>query len=346
MSLDFDRETEALMAEALRGTAHPDREVAQRNMRAFAQALDVPLREGVMDESNLGDIYEEEPLQPGAHAFYPLDIIKPGEEDNHTAFTYQNQNRIPERRVEADEVTIPTYRIANAIDWDIDIAKDARFNLVRRALEVYRAGFTRKLNYDGWTTLLAAAVQRGLIVSAATGAGNPFTGHVVQGSATIGGEFTKELVSRMIITMMRGAGGNAVRTNLTDLYVSVEAVADMRAWNATDVDEFTRRELLTTQQFGLASLYGVVIHPMQELGVGQDYQTILTSLGATQPSGTTQFAVGLDLSARDSFVMPVRDQLETRDDETLHRQWRMGVYGSMRMGFGCLDVRRVLLGAH
>jgi hypothetical protein len=333
---------------ALRATASQDPDTRARAQRAFAQALSEPLRQGVMDEDSLGDIYEREVLQAGAQAHYPLDIIKPGEEDNFVAFTYQNQNRIPERRVEADELWVPTYKIANAMDWDVDIARDARFDLIARALEVYRMGYTRKLNYDGWTTILAAAAQRGLAIGSAAGAALPFTGHVIQGSHTLGGEFTKELVSRMIIGMIRGAGGNAVRTNMTDLYCSVEAVADMRAWNASDVDDFTRRELITQgrDQHGLANLYGVVLHPMQEFGVGQDYQSILTDLGASLPSGTNQFCVGLDLSTTDSFVMPIRQELTTFEDPTLQRQLRAGVYGYMEQGFAVLDLRRVILGAH
>jgi len=331
---------------ALRAMAHTDPAIAAEAQREWAAALQTPLREGVLDEDNLADIFERNVLAPGAHAYYPLDIVKPGEEDNFVAYTYQTQNRIPERRVEADELTVPTYRIANSIDWDLDIAKDARFDLVRRALSVYKQGFAKKLNYDGWTTLLAAAVQRGLIVSSATQAGNPFTGRVHQGSATLGGEFTKELVSRMIITMLRGAGGNAIRTNLTDLYISVEAVGDIRAWADSDIDEFTQREILKSSQFGMAELYGVMLHPMQEFGTGQDYQSIISDLGGTLPSGTTEWCVGLDLSTQDSFVMPIREELVTREDPALLRQWRMGVYGSMRHGFACLDVRRVILGAH
>jgi len=339
---------EKRLIEALRRTADNDPEVRAKAQRAFAAALNAPLRQGVMDEDNLDDIYERQVLAAGAQAYYPLDIVKPGEEDNFVAFTYQNQNRIPERRVEADELWVPTYKIANAMDWDVDIARDARFDLVGRALQVYRAGYTRKLNYDGWTTILAAAVQRGLVVSGANQGALPFTGRSMVSSATLGGEFTKELVSRMIITMLRGGGGNMVRTTLTDLYLSAEAIADMRAWDASDVSDFSRRELEVQGggQLGLSNIYGVVLHPMQEFGVGQDYQSIIEDLGASQPSGTTQYCIGLDLSTADSFVMPIRQELTTFEDPTLQRQLRAGVYGYMEQGFACLDNRRVLLGAH
>lgn len=329
----------------LRSMASRDPDVALAAQRAWAQQMNEPIRKGVFDKDNVGDIFEREVIEAGAQLTYPLDIIRPGEEDNYIAYTYQTQNRIPERRVEADEITVPTWRIANSIDWDLDIMKDARFDLVRRATEVYQLGFAKKINYDCWTLLLSAAVQRDLIVSAATQAGSPFTGRVHQGSATLGGEFTKELVSRMIITMLRGGGGNLVQTNLTDLYLSVEAMGDIRAWTSSDVDEFTRREVLKSNQLGMAELYGVALHPMVEFGDGQDYQSILEDLGASQPSGTVEWCVGLNLAADMSFVMPIRDELVTREDPALHRQWRGGIFGSLRSGAAVLDLRNVILGA-
>ena len=55
--------------------------------------------------------------------------------------------------------------------------------------------------------------------------------------------------------------------------------------------------------------------------------------------------VGLDLSSNDSFVMPVRQEVQIFEDDTLHRQKRAGMYGWAEHGFAVLDNRRVLLGA-
>ena len=58
-----------------------------------------------------------------------------------------------------------------------------------------------------------------------------------------------------------------------------------------------------------------------------------------------ELVVGLDQSSNDSFVMPVRQQLEVFEDPTLHRQQRAGFYGWAEIGFGVLDNRRVILGS-
>jgi len=317
----------------LRATASDNVQVAMAAQKALAAALSEPLRQGIFDEDNLGGIFRREVLAPGAQANYPLDFVRPGTEDlDFTAITLPKQGKVPERHVEGDELWVPTFQIANAIDWSLRYARDARFDVVGRAIRVYQMGFVRKINEDGWHTLLAAADARGLVV-ADTGAA--------------AGQFTKELVSRMQTAMTRNAGGNGQAGMLTDLYMSMEAMEDLRAWDISEIDEVTRREILTSAGRNLANLYGTTLHFMTEYGVGQEYQTYLdTTLGrsVTAVSADQEFVVGLDLSTNDSFVQPIRQELQTFEDDSLHRQQRAGIYGWMEHGFAVLDNRRVILG--
>lgn len=331
--------------ELLRAMASRDARTASAARQAFAAELISPLRQGVLDADNLGDIYAPQVIPPGATASYPLDFVRPGEEDSFTAYTLAEQGRLPERRVEASEINVPTFKIGNSIDWDIKFMKEARWDIVKRALQVFEAGFVRKINSDGWRTVLAAAADRGLTVQASGAAvltGNPN----YSSTSPWAGEFTKELVSRMHTAMTRGAGGNGNAGRLTDLYLSLEAMENVRSWDASRIDEFTRREIFVSAEKGLAQIYGVILHAMTEFGAGQEYQDFLVNvLGISLPTNTAQFCVGLDLSTNDSFVMPIKEELEVYDDEALIRYQRMGIFGWMRHGFACLDNRRVLLGA-
>lgn len=317
----------------LRATASDDFQEAMSAQRALAAALTEPLRQGIFDEDNLGGIFNRMVLAPGAQANFQLDFVRPGEEDiNFTAFTLPKQGRVPERHVEGDELWVPTFRIANAIDWDLRYARDARFDIIKRALDVYRMGYVRKINEDGWHTLLAAADARGLVVN------DP----VAQN-----GQFTKELVSKMMTAMTRNAGGNGQAGQLTDIYLSKEAVEDIRAWDISEIDDVTRREILQAAGRNMMTLYGVRLHDMTEYGVGQEYQLYLTNvLGRSVTAldaGDQEFVVGLDLSATDSFVQPIRQELQTFEDPMLHRQQRAGFYGWMEHGFAVLDNRRLIL---
>jgi len=334
-----DKEKLAAAMKSCASDNAPEREKAQR---AFAAELSAPIRKAVFDESNHAGIFESDVLQPGATPNYPLDFVAPGTEDDYIAYVMPAQARVPERHVEGDELWVPTYKIANSIDWDIDYMRNARFDVVMRAMEVYKAGFVRKNNIDAWRTLLAAADDRGTIVTASGSA--PFTGNTSLLSPPTEGAFVKELIARAQTAMSRGAGGNSMSAGkLTDLYLSVEALEDIRAWGLTQVDDVTRKEILNAAT-PLPRIYGVTLHPMTEFGQGQEYQMFLTDvLSASLPASCLEFCVGLDLSQTDSFVNPIRQELETFEDPALHRQQRMGVYGWANHGWAVLDARRVLL---
>lgn len=321
----------------LRTTAHEDINVAQAAMKAFAAALTEPLRQGIFDEDNLGGIYRREVLAPGATPNYPLDFIRPGTEDiDFTAVALPKQGRVPERHVEGDELWVPTFSIGNAIDWSLKYAREARFNVIARAIKVYQNGFVRKINEDGWHTILAAADSRGLVVA---------------DTVAQAGQFTKELLAKLQTAMIRNAGGNGQSGKLTDLYLSLESMEDIRAWDISEIDDVTRREILTSGGNNVARLYGSALHFMTEFGVGQEYQSYLaTTLGraVTGVDATdVEFLVGLDLSTDDSFVQPIREELQTfESDATFHRRQKAGLYGWMEHGFACLDNRRVILGTY
>ena len=320
----------------LRKAGDSDQNVAIAAQREFAKALEPPLRKGVLAGDILGDIFEVTTVEAGGTTEYPLDLISPGLEGEHIAYTNPGNGRVPERSVEGDYVAIPTYSITSSIDFLLRYAREARWDIAARAMQVMEAGFTKKMNDDGWHTILAAGVDRNILV--------------YDGDATAG-MFSKRLVSLMQTVMRRNAGGNtgsAGRGRLTDLYVSPEALEDIRNWGLDQIDEVTRREIYSAPEGGapITRVFGVNLHDLDELGEGQEYQTFFTgSLSGAVQAADLELVVGLDQSSNDSFVMPVRQTLEVYEDPTLHRQQRAGFYGWAEIGFGVLDNRRVILGS-
>ena len=120
---------------------------------------------------------------------------------------------------------------------------------------------------------------------------------------------------------------------------------DIRNWGLDQVDEITRREIYTAADGTLNRVFGINLHDLDELGVGQQYQSFYSSTLNGQMGADSEIVVGLDLSKSDSFIMPVREQVQIFEDETLHRQKRAGFYGWAEQGFAVLDNRRVLLGS-
>ena len=320
----------------LRKSGDADINVAQAAQREFAKALELPLRKGVLVGNILGNIFETINVEAGSTTEFPLDLISPGLEGEHVAYTNPGHGRIPERSVESDYVMIPTYNVASSVDYLLRYAREARWDVVGRAMQVMEAGFVKKMNDDGWHTLLAAGVDRNILV--------------FDGDAT-DGMFSKRLVSLMQTVMRRNSGGNSAsvgRGRLTDLYVSPEALEDVRNWGLDQVDEVTRREIYTASEDGapITRIYGVNLHDIDELGEGQEYQSFFTSqLGGNLAASDKELVVGLDQSSNDSFVMPVKEQLQVFEDPTLHRQQRAGYYGWAELGFGVLDNRRIILGS-
>lgn len=322
-----------VMVDLLKRTAdigHP--EVAHAAMYELAKALELPLRQGVLRGNILGNIFQPVGFEPGAAVEFPLDFLAPGTEKDHVAYTIPAQGKIPQRNIEGDFLMVPTYTVANAIDWKLQYARDARWDIIERAMEVLEAGFVRKSNDDGWHTLLAAAIGRAI---------------VVYDDQAAAGLFTKRLVELTRTIMRRRAGGNSTSVNrgkLTDSFMSPEAIGDMRSWDLTQIDDFTRREIFLSGEgdASLTKIFGVLIHDIDELGVGQDYQTYWTAQGGTLPGSKQEIAIGLDLSKNDCFVMPVRQEISIFEDTQLHRNLLAGLYGFGEHGFAVLDSRRVV----
>lgn len=329
-SFEFTSEMRSLLKQS--GSQNKNESLA--GVAELAKALELPLRKGVMNGDILNGIFEVVNLEAGATPEFPLDFLSPGTEKDFVAYTIPNHGRIPERHVEGDYVMVPTYDIGASIDWLLKYARDARWDVVGRAMQVMRDQFVKKMNDDGWHTLISAGVDRNVLV---------------YDSDASDSQFSKRLVSLMKLTMRRNGGGNSTSNNrgvLTDLFVSPEAVEDIRNWGVDEVDEVTRRELITQEGGLLVRVFGVNLHDLDELGDNQEYQVFFEDdLSGTMPSGDGEIVVGLDMSNNDSFVMPVRAGVQIFEDDTLHRQRRAGFYGWSEQGFACLDNRRVLLGS-
>lgn len=330
----FEKPTPEL-TELFKQWGQADERAAARAGREFTQGLTMPLRQGVLKGDILANIYEVEHLEKGQYPEYPLDMISPGTEHRYMAYTIPYTGRIPERHVSGDYLMVPTYRVGNSIDWDIRFTQVARWNVLGRAMQVMEAGFVLKANIDGWQTIISAGKGRNI---------------VVYDAAASAGLFTKRLVLLMENLMRRYAGGNSTsvsRGKMTDIFVSPEAHGDVLTWDLTQVPESVRTQIWSNWgKGGLTQIGPVLIHDIDELGVGQSFQAYYdTTLGGTMGSSDVEIVVGLDLDNRDSFVNPVKQEVELFEDMSFHRAGRAGIYGHREGGYSVLDARRVLIGS-
>lgn len=326
------KEQQAQFKDLLRATASADNITRVNAQDQLAIALTVPLRETIYSVDTTSSMFFTPVyLDPEAAPEFPLSPIGPGEEDNFIAYTNPGHGYIPQRQTESDFVMVPTYGIANAIDWLLKHARQGRMDIVDKALKAFRWGFSKKLMDDGWRTVIAAAIDRNMLI---------FDADATQG------QFTKRLVSLTKLAMLRGGGGNASSLNaarLTDLFMSVEGIEDIRNWGLDQIDDISRREIYLAADGSITRVFGVNLHGMTEFGVGSEYQKYFSDdLGGTLASGDVELAIGVDLSTDDCFYMPVKQELEVYPDPTLHRWQKAGYYGTQEQGFAVLDNRRVI----
>jgi len=330
------KKRDSVISECLVAAASDHGAESSRQLNEFATALTLPLRQAIFDCDNRFDIFEAVDFRDQSCVEFPIDPIQPGMENDFKAFAVPDCSCLPCVLLEADYVTIPTYEIANCVEWCMKRARKGNLNIVDRATEAFRAGFTKKMNDDGWHVLVASGLDRNIIV---------------RDSAAVAGQFTKRLVSLMKLVMRRNGGGNSTclnRGQLTDLFLSPEGMEDIRNWNVDQVDEITRREIFVGADCdnGLTRIFCVNLHALDELGVNQEYQLYYENdLSGVLPAGKQEIVVGLDLANRDSFVQPIVSELEVFGDDSMRKCRRQGIYGFFEGGFSALSSRRVLLGA-
>ncbi len=329
---DLDETQKAGLTALLKKAGSGNSAEAMAAQTAIAAELTIPIRKGVLTGNNIAGIFTSTVFDPNARIEYPIDLYRPDNDGQFTAYVIPNQGAIPQRHVEGDYVTVPTFDVGSSIDFLQRYAKEARFDVVGRALEVLEAGFVKKENDDGWHTIMAGAVDRNILVN---------------DSNATAGQFTKRLISLMKLVMRRNAGGNSTSINrgkLTHLYLSPEANEDLRSWTFAEVDDVTRREIYMADDGSINKVFGVNLVDLDELGEGQEYQDYYTNvLGGSMANGDVEVLIGLDLASENAFLQPIRDELQIFPADDLHRQRRAGFYAWRSYGMALMDQRRVLL---
>lgn len=318
----------------LKQCASSDINVAYAARQTVAKAVELPLRKGIQPGDIQSDIFEEIPADGLSTMEFPLDFLPPGTESEMAGFTMPSFGAIPQKHVQGDFINVPIYYTANAIDLDMRYIRNARWDVVTRAADVMQKGMVKKKNDDAWHTLLSAAFNRNIIVA---------------DSDVAAGIFSVRLASLGKLVLGRNGGGNSSSVNnfsLTDLFISLEAEADMRSWNVDQIDEITRREIFTTPDGTLNRIFSVNIHALHELGEGQEYNTyFVTTLGATLPTAGNvklEAAFGMDLSKSGSFVSPVGEPLTVYADDSQRRSLQQGWYCTEARGWAVLDTRNII----
>lgn len=300
------------------------------------------------------------------------------------------------------EMKVSPYTLSSAISLNKKYARKARLDVIAKYLERHLQEILIKQERNAWAVVMKALAEAatnterrlgeglGQTSTLSTSYGDSSLKHVIRSNAA--GTFQiadmNDLMTRIKRVNSDWNGGtpiNAFSNGITDMFVSPEVKGDIRAFaynpmstvganqqaaNTSNSDnpgvalpDSMREEIF--RNAGMQALFGVNIIDLNELGVGQKYNTLFdTFAGSTSytkgdgTSGTTfdgandEIIVGVD-NTKGCFVRPVATaegggtvNVEV-DDVFTKRQDKFGWYSHTEESRVCTDARAtvgILLG--
>jgi hypothetical protein len=345
------------LKELFRATAAMDTPAGQAAYKEFCAAIRVPILQEIKYQSTVRELFAVEQLGPGAQAVYPV-----ADDFELPVWVLPGLGYVAQNFIEGvgEDVYVPVFSISTSADWKLSYAEESRIDIAARAARKAAGAIAEYEEECGWRVIVPAGTTNFAATGLLPSRNAPV--YEVGAAATGAGYLSKELINQMIVGFQRTG-----RT-LTDLWVSPEDAADIREWTETDIDPVTRREIF--QAAGMGTIWNIQMRVLPHLGgpgkfningSTSSYGTFLAdgagdyhdyhldnanvcdSAGQVTTAGETQIW-GFDMTANDSLVMPVRQELQVFDDPTLHRRQKSGFYCWERVGFACLDSRMLGMG--
>ena len=352
-------------------------EVSREASEAFAAFIGPVIQQVLSQADTASAVYTDVVYDEDDNPSYPLDLFyEQRNADNYVTVFQQNiAGGLPSSQVAgANELKVSTYRLDAAVSFLKKYARRGRLDVVSKAVERMAQEVLVKQERNAWAVLLKA-------LSEGKGTGSSNGAHIVNNVGSTE-SFQLDTLNAIITRMKRinksFAGGTAAQVyseGITDLYVSPEVKQDIRAFSYSPIGNNAAQSLPEDAKSGayrgagLANIFGINIVDLQELGVGQKYNTLYETFsdaaglaGAVNEAGastTTAFndssshevIIGVDAS-REALIRPVARNADSGatfsalpDDQYSQRADKTGFYGSVEEGRVCIDAR-VLAGAH
>ncbi len=368
--------------ELIKAIGSRDQNVAREASEAFAAFLGPVIEKVLLTAGTASQLYVDSAYDEDDSPSYPLDLYH-GEGEGHiTVWSQHMAGGLPTSQVEGmREIKIATYRLDSAVSFNKRYARRARLDVISKALERMAQEVLIKQERNAWSVILKA------LNDADTGG----TKHVLNNSESL--RFGLADLNALMVHNTRlnesfsGHTPVAPYSNgITDLYVSPEVLSMVRAFaydptNTTgahatagagiynqNLPDDVRSEIY--RNAGMASIYGVNLNELVELGMGKKYNTLFDSFavaGASPVDGTdnlydvlngvwgskgvdAQLLIGVD-NSKGALIRPVARQHDYQGNGTFtalpdeqfnmygSRVEKTGFYGFLDEGRICIDAR-------
>ncbi len=359
--------------------------VAREAQEAFAAFLGPVVRKVLQQAATAGAVYTDAPFNQDEGASYPLDLYYNDTNDGYVSVWSQNvAGGLPTSQdVSAiQELKIATYRLDAAASITKKYARQARLDVVSKLIERMSQEVLLKQERNAWAVVMNALANASTssVTAGSVGVTSLTTGsHVIPAYNTNRfqlADLNKLMTLNKRINQSWGGGTTdaSYSSGITDLYVSPEIKEQIRAFayqpmNTVQATSGTSSvplpDSIRTDVFnsaGMQEIYGVNIVELNELGIGQKYNTLFDEFdsGNIAPHASTagtaiafaganhEICVGVD-NSKGAFVRAIAQDSDTGDtfsttpdDQFTQRNERIGFYGSLEEGRVCIDARAVV----
>jgi hypothetical protein len=305
--------------ELIKAMGSRNQTVSREAQEAFAAFIGPVIQKVLQVAGTASSIYSDAPFNQDDSASYPLDLYY--NENNTGYISVWSQHVAGGLPTSTDvsaieEMKIATYRLDSALSYYKRYARQARLDIVSKALERMAQEILIKQERNAWAVILRALAEATTSTSTAPiKASGGDGGHILPGWKK--GQFVLHDLNRLMTLNRRineaWAGGTpeaAYSNGVTDLYVSPEVKEQVRSFaynplntapaatnpaptaagiGAIPLPDGMRADIYRSA--GMQEIYGVNIVELLELGVGKKYNTLFNDL-VTVNSGPYNHADG------------------------------------------------------
>jgi hypothetical protein len=208
---------------------------------AFAASLAIPVLRAIPPQTSVRNIFAVDNIPAGALAEYPIDM-----QNIRDAIVMPHLGAIPQNLVVGDSLIVPTFEVANSVEWKLTFVRDGRYNIVERALTKLAEAFVRQEEQAGWDVIKASCDGTNTIT---------LGGSVLTLDKNVFNDFITDMTKTGYVP--------------TDIYVSPNRAKDIRNWTYTQLDPWTQKEIF--QAGGLSSIWNVRLNELRTLGDKEVY---------------------------------------------------------------------------
>jgi hypothetical protein len=289
--------------ELIKAMGSRNQTVSREAQEAFAAFIGPVIQRVLQVAGTASAIYTDAPFNQDDSASYPLDLYY--NENNTGYISVWSQHVAGGLPTSTDvsaieEMKIATYRLDSALSYYKRYARQARLDIVSKALERMAQEILIKQERNAWAVILRALAEATTSTSTAPDKnGGTVGGHILPGWKK--GQFVLHDLNRLMTLNRRineaWAGGTpeaAYSNGVTDLYVSPEIKEQVRSFAYNPLNTVGPAVAGTVTNDGIAlpdgmradiyrsagmqEIYGVNIVELLELGNGKKYNTLFNDL--------------------------------------------------------------------